>query len=224
MSRPHAFSCYTPPFVPVTKNRRSFVTRKTPQIGSLKPAPKNGLPGTSSSRQSRPLSTGIEVSPRPHVLSEEQGRIKPCSVNAASWFPLPKPWPIYPARSRRAPRNHARGTEPLHPSRSGGPVGDGQRSGIGEGLHGADGWRSARCSVPTPASRLCESREFSTGKGHPLPSSKEQVVGATSLCIKPIGQKPKETDAKRALRNGQTPADAPKGCALLGSLAGARRG
>ena len=57
---PH-FSCYTPPFVSVTKNKRSFVTRKTPQIGSLKPAPstpapKTGLPGTSNSRQSRPLS------------------------------------------------------------------------------------------------------------------------------------------------------------------------
>ena len=56
LSRPHAFSCYTPPFVSVTKNKRSFVTRKTPQIGSLKPAPKNGLPGTSNNRQSRPLS------------------------------------------------------------------------------------------------------------------------------------------------------------------------
>ena len=56
MSRPHAFPCYTPLFVTVTKNKRSFVTRKTPQIGSLKPAPKNGLPGTSNNRQSRPLS------------------------------------------------------------------------------------------------------------------------------------------------------------------------
>ena len=55
LHHPH-FSCYIPPFVPVTKNKRSFVTRKTPQIGSLKPAPKNGLPGTSNNRQSRPLS------------------------------------------------------------------------------------------------------------------------------------------------------------------------
>ena len=42
---PH-FSCYTPPFVPVTKNRRPPVTQKTPQIGRVKPAPKNAWPGT----------------------------------------------------------------------------------------------------------------------------------------------------------------------------------
>ena len=36
------------------------------------------------------------------VLSEAHGRIKPCSVNATSWFPLLKSSPICPARSKRS--------------------------------------------------------------------------------------------------------------------------
>ena len=36
------------------------------------------------------------------VLSEVHGRINPCGVNAARWFPLPKPWPICPAPSKRS--------------------------------------------------------------------------------------------------------------------------
>ena len=51
---PH-FSCYTPPFVPVTKSMRTPVTRKNAPNWPLKPAPKTGWRGTSNSRQSRPL-------------------------------------------------------------------------------------------------------------------------------------------------------------------------
>ena len=55
MVHPHAFFRYTPPFVPVPKSMRPPVPRKTPPNWPLKPAPKTGLPGTSNSRQSRPL-------------------------------------------------------------------------------------------------------------------------------------------------------------------------
>ena len=32
MLHPNAFLCYTPPFVSVAQNKRSFVARKTPQF------------------------------------------------------------------------------------------------------------------------------------------------------------------------------------------------
>ena len=44
MLHPPHFSCYTPPFVPVTKNKRPPVTRKTPQIGPSNRLRKPGCP------------------------------------------------------------------------------------------------------------------------------------------------------------------------------------
>ena len=44
MLHPPHFSCYTPPFVPVTKSKRSPVTRKTPQIGPSNRLRKPGCP------------------------------------------------------------------------------------------------------------------------------------------------------------------------------------
>ena len=63
----------------------------------------------------------------PPVLSGEHGRIKPCSVNAAGWFPSVMPSPIWAARPG-APRSLAPGAPPLHPGRSGEPACRGQRS------------------------------------------------------------------------------------------------
>ena len=80
---PH-FSCYTPPFVPVTKSMWPSVTRKTHQKGPFKPAPKIGWPGTSNSRQSRPLSlSGLHVLVA--VLASPRTLYRTCLTFVGKW-------------------------------------------------------------------------------------------------------------------------------------------
>ena len=75
MLHPPHFSCYTPPFVPVTKSMRSPVTRKTPQIGPSNRLRKPRGPVRRVAVNRDPFRPGSRSAQAP-VLSEEHGRMR----------------------------------------------------------------------------------------------------------------------------------------------------
>ena len=81
MFHPHAFLCRTPPLSLRQKACGPQRHEKTPRIWPLKPALQTGLPGTSNSRQSRPLPL---ASLRAVWGTWEN---KSCSVNETAYCP-----------------------------------------------------------------------------------------------------------------------------------------